>query len=321
MKVLGKLAIMYLAHPTRIWKSGNSGKIVDFARKKGFAPVNPFTCGDFQDFEGGAVGREGTLQWTLHLQRGCYWSGYFGISEGVMREIEDRLKWDPEKRMRVFYEDDAGVLFDPQWNEEYARLGRKFGDLLAELRGRHCLIAFVGPSAAGKTYWIERLIARYRKALERVKNTTTRPPRDESDRRYYRCATKDEFLANVESREFLEHDQYLGHYYGSSLAEMRRVLGSFNGIFAITPKGAQELYRCRYEMNVELVLLRPAGESVLLKNFERRGEQDKKKIEESIRQAKNFILPASVKHHVLEITGTPADKERVFGLIGKLLLR
>ena len=319
MKVLGRLAIMYLAHPTRIWKSGGSGKIVEFARKKGFAPVNPFTCGDFQDFEDGAVGREGTLQWTLHLQRGCYWSGYFGISEGVMREIEDRLKWDSENRMRIFYEDDAGVLFDPQWNEEYARLSKKFGDLLAELRGRHRLIAFVGPSATGKTYWIERLIRQYRKKLERVKNTTTRPPRDESDRKYYNRATKDEFLAYAESREFLEYDQYLGHYYGSSLAEMRRVLRSSNGIFAITPKGAQELYRCRHEMNVELVLLRPVNESVLLKNFGRRGEQDKKKIEESIQQAKNFILPASVNHHVLELTGTRADEEQVFNLISSLL--
>ena len=158
MKVRGRQSVMYLAHPTRIWKEQGSERIIQFARKKGFAPVNPFLCGDFKDFEGGIVGREGTLEWTLHLQSGCHWSGYFGISEGVMRELQDRLKWDKEKRMRVFYEDDEGKPFDEKWEQEYEVLKKKYGDLLAELRGPHKLISVTAQRAVGKTYWIDRLI-------------------------------------------------------------------------------------------------------------------------------------------------------------------
>ncbi len=310
---------MYLAHPTRIWKKYGSERQKQFARTKGFAPVNPFSCGDFEDFEGGIVGREGTLEWTLYLQRGCHWSGYFGISDGVMRELEDRLKWDNERRIRVFYEDDAGVPFDPQWHDQYEVLKKKYGDLLGELRGQHRMIAMVGPSAVGKTYWIERLMRRHSEVLRRVKNTTTRPPRDERDRHYYNRVRAEQFLEGIENFEFLEHDKYLGHHYGSSLSEIKRALQSHNGIFAITPKGAMELYKCRFEINISIVLLKPADDAVLLKNFERRGEKDGAKLAESIRRAKEFILPSHINHKVLELTGTKADEERVLGLMSSLL--
>jgi guanylate kinase len=319
MKVIGPRAMMYLAHPTRVWKAGGSDRIVQFARQKGFAPVNPFLCGDFQDFEGGLVGREGTLRWTLHLQRGCHWSGYFGISEGVMRELEDRLEWDTERHMRVFYEDEQGMPFDEKWQAEYERLKGKYGDLLAELRGRNRLIAFVGPSAVGKTYWIEHLMQLYGNSLQRVKNTTTRPPRDANDERYYHRVSLEQFNDGIDGHEFLEHDRYLGHYYGSSLAEIRRALQSHHGIFAVTPKGAMELYRCRFEINVSIVLLRPVNEAVLVKNFQRRGEKNSEKIAESLRRASEFRLPAHVEHQVLELTGTRVDEQRVFDLFAPLM--
>ncbi len=310
---------MYVAHPTRFWHAGQSDRVAEFARKKGFAPVNPFLCGDFKDFEGGLVGREDTLAWTLHLQRGCHWSGYFGISDGVMMELADRLKWDKEKRMRVFYEDDAGVPFDLEWEKHYEVLKGKYGDLFAELRGQNRMIALVGPSAVGKTYWIERLLQSDGSRLQRVKNTTTRPPRDERDGQYYNLVSEEQFLESAGNFEFLEHDRYLNHYYGSSLSEIKKVLRSDNGIFAITPKGAAELNKCRFEINLSIVLLKPASEAVLLKNFGRRDEKDNAKVAESIRKAKEFVLPSDIQHHVLELTGTKTDEERVFSLMKSLL--
>ena len=320
MKSTGPQSMMYLAHPTRIWKEGGSERIINFARQKGFAPVNPFSCGDFRDFEGGSVGREGTLEWTLHLQRGCNWSGYFGISDGVMCELEDRLKWDKEKRIRVFYEDDSCVPFDPLWLEEYEKLKGKYGDLLAELRGKNRMIALVGPSAVGKTFWIERLIRRYSGRLQRVKNTTTRPPRDAHDKRYYNLVDRKQFIESVADREFLEFDQYLGNYYGSSLTEIKKTLKSHNGIFAITPRGAAELYKCRFEINLSIILLKPANEAVLLRNFERRDEKDSAKVAESIRRANGFVLPENIEHQVLELTGVKdEDSGRVLDLMSSLL--
>ena len=319
MKVKGAQSMMYLAHPTRIWKEYGSERMMQFARKKGFAPVNPFLCGDFKDFEGGIVGREGTLDWTLYLQRGCYWSGYFGISEGVMRELQDRLKWDKEKRMRVFHEDDKGEPFDEKWEQEYEVLKNKYGDLLAELRGDNYLIALVGPSAVGKTYAIEKLISEFGSKLKRVKNVTTRPPRDDQDKKYYYLVTKDQFLERMHNSDFLEHDEYLDNYYGSSLDKIKQVLRQANGIFAITPRGAEELYKCRFEINVLFVILQPESDAVLKQNLERRGILDKQKQLIYIEKAKDFKLPESIPHQILKMTSTKSDKQRILDLLGPFL--
>lgn len=314
MKVIGSRAMMYLAHPTRVWKAGGSDRIVRFAREKGFAPVNPFLCGDFQDFEGGLVGREGTLRWTLHLQRGCHWSGYFGISEGVMHELDDRLKWDLEKRMRIFYEDEQGVPFDEKWHEEYERLKDKYGDLLAELRGRNHLVALVGPRAVGKTYWIERLLAHDHLQLEKVRNTTTRKPRNEEDMQCYNFVTKDQFQEKIDAQEFLEHVEYEGQCYGSSLSEIRSVLNRRNGIFAITPEGAEALYRCRFEFNVRFLVLK-APALVLKKNLEKRGILDPKEQDRHIKDAERFTLPWYIPHEVVELSRTESDENRILSVL------
>ena len=148
MRVIGERAKMYTAYATRLRKlekeipeslrhMRTSERIKKFVRKRGFAPIIPFDCGELQDLEFGPVGRQDTLKWTFYLQSGCWWSGYFAWSEGVMKEFIDRLEWDAERRMRVFYEDDDCVPFDPLWEEEYQKWSKIFGrDPLAELRGR-----------------------------------------------------------------------------------------------------------------------------------------------------------------------------------------
>ncbi|MBU6142007.1 hypothetical protein KGO95_02730 [Patescibacteria group bacterium] len=312
MEQTGSQAMMYCAYPTRLWKTGGGDRIIEYARQKGFAPVNPFNCGDFRDFEGGLVGREGTLQWTLHLQRGCYWTGYFGISEGVMRELQDRLCWDKNRHIRIFYEDDAGKPFDPLWHQEYDVLKAKYGDLLADVRGKHTLYAFVGPRAVGKTYWIDRILQE-RQGIGRIKNTTTRPPRNNEDRASYRFIERDAFMLLAAAHDFLEHVQYEGHLYGSSLSAIRTALCHHDGIFAVTPDGAKALYQCRYELNVRFVLLKTTPE-VLLKNLEKRGITDPQEQFRLIQKADEFTLPSEMPHETIILNRDASDAEKVFGL-------
>ena len=123
MRVIGEKAKIYAAYPTRLHRQDRDviravierrlpselldtltvAQIKKFTRKRGFAPLDPFGCGDYEDYEGGPVGRQDTLNWTLYLQRGQWWSGYFGWSEGVMKEFLHRLEWDAERRLRVFF--------------------------------------------------------------------------------------------------------------------------------------------------------------------------------------------------------------------------
>ena len=321
---------MYTAWPTRLHHqdkkipdvlkdSRTVERIKRFVRNKRLAPVNPFQCGDFEDFEAGVVGRPDTIDWTLYLQKGCWWSGYFGISEGVMSEFRDRLAWDTERRMRIFFEDENGLPFDPLWNEEYEKLKLKYGDLFSQLRGPKRLIVFVGSTAIGKSYWIEQLIKHCELSFRIVKNTTTRPLRNEQDSLFYNLVSKDQFLESKDANEFLEFDKHLENYYGSSLSEIRKVLSYHNGLFAITPRGAEELYRCRFELNVSLVVLKPANESVLRKNLALRGITDREKQNFLIKESEKFVLPKGIPHQVLELTRTRSDQKKVLELVSSLL--
>jgi len=307
---VGKDRLMYLAHPTR--KIALGRRLKDFAKGRGYSPVDPFDLGE--DLEFGLVGRKATLDLDLCVQHGCGVTGVFGISEGVMGEVRDRLGWDPGKNIRVFRRDEAGE-FDEKWDEEYKRLKKKYGDVLAELRGSNTLIVLVGPSAVGKTYWSEALKSHFGDSLERVKNTTTRPPRDEKDHDYYYRVSREAFKMGIENRAFLEHVNYLGEYYGSSLDEAKKVLRSSNGIFALTPEGAKALHECSLEINLKIILLKPESESVLVKNLKRRGEVAPDAVAKKIQKAKDFVLPKEVEHEKVLITGTKYDRDKIFGAV------
>ena len=296
--------VMYVAHPTRLRALGD--KMEEFVYKEGFCPINPFGCGKFEHFEGGIMGRPRTLEFGLAIQQQLTGNtGVLGISNGVMGEIRDRLNWDKEKNIRVFR--DAG--FDPLWDEEYERLKIKpeYGDVFSELRGPHQLFVFVGTTAVGKTYWIEQLKQKLGKKIRRVKNVTTRQPRGGNDRDYYHFVSKEDFLRGKENYRFFESDTFRGEFYGSSLNEIRRILHSSSGIFALTPKGVKELYKCRLEVNLNIILFKPASGDILMKNLQRRGISDPQKIREALDAEKEFDLPKEISHKTVYLSGTDND--------------
>ncbi len=297
--------IMYCAFPTRLRHLREQVKKI--ARACGYAPVIPFDIGDFEDFEGNPrIGRPPTIEFMLHVlgnrKSGCGTLGMFGISDGAMGELERAL--DAGKPIRVFPD------LDPEWNRMYEQLKHKYGDLFARLRGKNQLIALVGARAIGKTYWSDFLLKRFGERLGRVKNTTTRAPRNQEDYKSYRFVKKDEFEKGIKEYQFLEWDEYRGSYYGSSLREIRKVLNKKPGIFAITPKGALELNKHRLEINLTTILLVPESKKVLLHNFDRRSIADPKKRAELLEDAKNFTLPPEVRHQRVVITGDNEEDSR-----------
>lgn len=315
-KKRGKERIVYLAHPTRM--RGMGKRFVAHARSLGMAPVNPFDCGEYQDFEGGVVGREDTIGFTLGLQRLCPGgTNLYGISDGTMRELVDRLKWDSGKKIRIFREDENGHSYDDRWDEEYAKLAPIHGDALSDLRGKNKLIALVGPDGI-KTELINALQNHFGKNLERVKTVTTRKSRLDSKENHY-LFTHEQFLDAMTNRCFLEYDKHLKDYFACSLDEIKNVLCSAHGILSITPKGAEALYRCRYEINVNFVLLKPESDAVLKKSLENRGITNEEEQTVYIEKAREFVLPSQTPHRVLKITGTASDRERLLDLAMLLL--
>lgn len=305
---IGKEAMMYLAHPTELHRTvpGIGERLEEFVWKRGFAGVSPFGCGKYKYFEGGGrVPRQEVIKWTLYLQRYFGHSGYFAFSDGVMDEFGDRLVWDKERRMRVFLYDDDGMPFDPSWEEKYEMLKPKYGDLLAELRGKYHLVGVVASRAAGKTFLMEAATKHF-SGLERVRNFTTRQPREPQDDHYYQFVSCDQFQAGIRNSRFLEWDEYgdkgSKELYGTSLDRIKNTLLSDNGIFAITPNGARKLWECRFEINVHFIVLK-APKEVLMENFRRRGIIDPAVQEAKLKEAETFDLPASIPHDTLNVTG------------------
>lgn len=300
---------MYCAIPTRMRDFSEGAKAV--ARKAGYSPVVPFDALSYEDSEGGPLSRERTLRFDIDLMRCCDILGIFGIAPGVMGELRDAL--DRNMEVRIFHG------HDPQWEAEYRPLMLKHGDLLAELRGPHSLVALVGPTAIGKTYWSEELRKVFGNLLGMVKNTTTRRPRSTKDLDLYHFVSREDFERGIAERSFLEHDEYLGNYYGSSLGSIREVLSGRHGVFAVTPSGAAALYERRFEVNLTIILLQPANDGVLMKNFERRKISDPAEQARLIKESKRFWLPPEIEHKTIILTGTESDRFNIVSAVESVI--
>lgn len=304
--------IMYCAMATRLRHLRE--KVKEIARRWGYAPVIPFDIGDLEDFEKGVVGREGSLEYMLYINRYPKSdTGIFMISDGAMGEFRDAL--DSKKEIRV------DLSLDPEWEKYYEELKPKYGDLFARLRGPNYLIALVGPRAIGKTFWSDHLLRIFPEKLQRVKNTTTREPRNEKDYESYNFISREEFENGIRENRFLEYDQYQGNYYGSSFEEIKKVLQKSSGIFAITPPGAKALYERRYEINLEIIRMVPEKIEVLKKNFLRRPDlSDTAKQKLLLAEANQFTLPEEINHEFIFITGdTKLDEEELLSIVSPLI--
>lgn len=185
-----------------------------------------------------------------------------------------------------------------------------------------CLIALVGPSGVGKTFWSNRLIEYFGGKLRRIKNTTTRQPRDERDYESYNFVSREDFEKGIKDGCFLEWDEYLDNYYGSSLEEILTTLKENHGIFAITPKGAEALYCHRSEINLAIILLVPASLEVMKRNFAKRGITDPEKQAELLSAADQFKFPPEIEHCLFIVTGNTAeDQQKLLAIVEPLLTK
>ncbi|MBI3632789.1 MAG: hypothetical protein HY226_00700 [Candidatus Vogelbacteria bacterium] len=306
--------IVYPIAPSRL-NNETWDKILDFIRKQGCTPFDHRRGAPFDDFEL-KLGREKTLLFLKNIMTQCDAAWVFGISEGGMGEFKSALDMrDAGSPIEIlcFYD------FDPEWEKYYEKLKPKFGDLISRLRGSNRLIALVGSRAVGKTFWADQLIATYGEKLARVKNTTTRSPRNERDHLTYNFVSEEEFARGVESGNFLEHDLYNGAHYGSSMSSIREVLANHHGIFAVTPNGAKELYRRRFELNLTIIFLKTESEEILLHHLIKRGIVDPNEQAKFLLESEQFSLPENIPHQIIAISDDPIiDHKRLLSIIDVL---
>ncbi|OCL05679.1 guanylate kinase [Glonium stellatum] len=88
----------------------------------------------------------------------------------------------------------------------------------------HRPIVISGPSGAGKSTILKRLFAEFPDKFGFSVSHTTRAPRaGEEDGREYHFTTKEKFLELVEQGGFIEHAQFGGNHYGTSVRAVQEI--------------------------------------------------------------------------------------------------
>lgn len=147
-----------------------------------------------------------------------------------------------------------------------------------------CLLCVVAPSGAGKSSLVNALLAR-EPALKLSISTTTRAPRPgEVSGREYHFVTRERFLDMVAAKEFLEHAEVYGNYYGTSRRwiEATRAAGA-DVVLEIDWQGAMQVKKIFSDMTYIYIL--PPSIAVLRERLIKRGKDSAEVIERRLAAA------------------------------------
>ena len=124
------------------------------------------------------------------------------------------------------------------------------------------LVVISGFSGAGKGTVLSQVLAR-RPDLYFSVSFTTRPPREgEKDGVNYHFVTRQAFQERIERGEFLEYAEYVGNFYGTSMAVIREKLDQgIDVILEIEIQGAAKV-REKMPEAVSLFLVPPSFEEL-----------------------------------------------------------
>ncbi|CAG8946246.1 unnamed protein product [Penicillium salamii] len=154
-----------------------------------------------------------------------------------------------------------------------------------------------GPSGTGKSTLLGRLFKEFPDKFGFSISHTTRQPRaGEQDGREYYFVTKEAFLDLVAADGFIEHAQFGGNHYGTSvqavknIAEKERIC-----ILDIEMEGVKQVKKT--DLNARFLFLAPPSLEELEKRLRGRGTETEDSLAKRLAQAKNELefakLPGS----------------------------
>ncbi|KXG51661.1 uncharacterized protein PGRI_090540 [Penicillium griseofulvum] len=171
--------------------------------------------------------------------------------------------------------------------ETLAELWSNFLEQEAEVAYRPIVIS--GPSGTGKSTLLKRLFAEYPDTFGFSISETTRSPRPgEQHGREYNFVTKEAFLDLVANNGFIEHAQFGGNFYGTSvqavknIAEKKRIC-----ILDIEMEGVKQVKRT--DLHARFLFLAPPSLEVLEQRLRGRGTETEESLQKRLSQARNEL--------------------------------
>jgi len=163
---------------------------------------------------------------------------------------------------------------------------------------RGVLFVVAGPSGAGKKAVLDRVRAEDQGLVYSVSATTRSPRPGEEEGREYYFMTREEFLAAVETGEFLEFADVHGELYGTLESEMYRLLATgMDVVLEVDVQGA-EAVRAKYADAV-LVFIVPPEFEVLRERLASRGSEDAASVERRIETARRELRQKDKFDHIV----------------------
>ena len=152
------------------------------------------------------------------------------------------------------------------------------------------IVILSSPSGAGKTTLVKK-ISKKNNFIISISHTTRKPRSNETHGKDYFFVSMDEFKKLILGKKFLEHAEVFNNYYGSSEnVVIKKLSEGKNIIFDIDWQGTEQIKEKNLKYKIITFFILPPSREELFQRLLKREFNDKKIVEERMKQFDKDVL-------------------------------